>query len=528
MTRITGIRQEVSADGRVADLRQLARGSSLNLAGSLVAACLNLVLPVIITRNLVRQDAGVFFQATALFMILVTVGTVGADTGMLRSLPRTMAQGRSVEAPRYLPVALVPAVLTSLAIAAVCLALAHPIAALVTGPETTATDAFAGGLRALLPLLPIAVGYAVALAATRGLGSVKPLVFVDKIGRGLAQTAAVWFALLVTTSPTVILLAWAAPYVVAVGAIAWWLTRRIRLSTPRYPGADGAPGDYGALARDFWRFSAPNALSRIFSVALQRVDILIVGALRGPADAAVYTAATRFVILGLMFVQAIQQVMAPRISELLATDDLPRAAGLYRTATTWLTLVSWPIYLLSLAFVPLLLDVFGDGYDKGAAAATVLCLVMLVATVCGPVDSVLLMSGRSTWSLLNTGLALTVNVTLDLLLVPGLGITGAALGWAAAILVNNLLPLFQVQHFLGMHPFGSGTGAAMTVCLASFGVIPTAIRLSLGTTWWSLLLAGTLAAAAFATGAFLCRQPLELGAVSRALHRRRSDPGMGS
>lgn len=527
MTGTTGIRQEVSTDGRVADLRQLARGSSLNLAGSLVAALLNLVLPVIVTRNLVQQDAGVFFQATALFMILVTVGTVGADTGMLRSLPRAMARGRSVEAPRYLRVALAPALLSSLAIAAVCLVLAEPIAGLVTGQEATAADAFAGALRASLPLLPIAVCYAVALAASRGLGSVKPLVFVDKIGRGLAQTAAVWVVLLVTTSPTVILLAWAAPYVVAAGVIAWWLARRIRLLVPRYPGAEGAPGDYRALAQEFWRFSAPNALSRVFSVALQRVDILIVGALSGPADAAVYTAATRFVILGLMFVQAIQQVMAPRISELLGADDLSRAAGLYRTATTWLTLVSWPIYLLSIAFVPLLLDVFGEGYDEGATAATVLCLVMLVATVCGPVDSVLLMGGRSTWSLVNTGLALTVNVALDLVLVPVLGITGAALGWAAAILVNNLLPLFQVHHFLRMHPFGSGTAAAMTVCLASFGVVPAAIRLSLGTTWWSLLLAGTLATAAFAGGAFLARKPLELGAVGKALHRRPSDPAVG-
>lgn len=57
MTGTTGIRQQVSTDGRVADLRQLARGSSLNLAGSLVAALLNLVLPVIVTRNLVQQDA---------------------------------------------------------------------------------------------------------------------------------------------------------------------------------------------------------------------------------------------------------------------------------------------------------------------------------------------------------------------------------------------------------------------------------------------------------------------------------------
>ena len=125
----------------------------------------------------------------------------------------------------------------------------------------------------------------------------------------------------------------------------------------------------------------------------------------GPSDAALYAAATRLSIVGLMFVQAIQQVMAPKISELLALDDRGRAQTMYRTTTVWLTLVSWPIYLISAsATPPLLLDVFGPGYDDaGQPVVVILCLSMLVATACGPVDSVLLMGGRSVLSLTNTG-----------------------------------------------------------------------------------------------------------------------------
>ena len=51
---------------------------------------------------------------------------------------------------------------------------------------------------------------------------------------------------------------------------------------------------------------------------------------------------------------------------------------------------------------------------------------MLVATACGPVDSMLLMGGRSVLSLINTGLALATNVALDLVLVPELGVRAAA------------------------------------------------------------------------------------------------------
>ena len=104
------------SDGGGGDLRQLARGSSFNLAGSVVAAWLNLVLPVIITRSLAGEDAGLFFQATALFTILLNLGTVGADTGVLRSLPQALVLGRRTDVPRYLLLAIVPAIAFSVVI----------------------------------------------------------------------------------------------------------------------------------------------------------------------------------------------------------------------------------------------------------------------------------------------------------------------------------------------------------------------------------------------------------------------------
>ncbi len=216
-------------------------------------------------------------------------------------------------------------------------------------------------------------------------------------------------------------------------------------------------------------------------MALQRFDILVVGALRGPADAAVYAAATRFLVLGLMFVQAIQQVMTPKISECLALDDERRAEMIYRTTTVWLTLVSWPIYLMAMLYAPLLLGIFGPRLRARArprsSSCAPRCWWRLRAARSTPM---LLMGGRSMLSLFNTALALATNVGLDLLLVPEYGVTGAALGWAGGIFVNNLLPLWQVNRVSRMHPLGTGTLTAMAICLVSFGVVAGGCRLLLG------------------------------------------------
>jgi len=59
------------------------------------------------------------------------------------------------------------------------------------------------------------------------------------------------------------------------------------------------------------------------------------------------------------------------------------------------------------------------------------------------------MAGRTSWTLINSIVALVVMVGVDLLLVPPLGVPGAGIGWAVAILTNNLLPLTQLVVSMG-------------------------------------------------------------------------------
>jgi O-antigen/teichoic acid export membrane protein len=93
---------------------------------------------------------------------------------------------------------------------------------------------------------------------------------------------------------------------------------------------------------------------------------------------------------------------------------------------------------------------------------------------------VLITTGRSSWSLANGLAALVINVGLDLLLIPRFGITGAAIGWAAAIIVTNLTPLAQLAISKRLNPFGRGSFLAAGLAVLSFAVIPLALRAALG------------------------------------------------
>jgi O-antigen/teichoic acid export membrane protein len=203
----------------------------------------------------------------------------------------------------------------------------------------------------------------------------------------------------------------------------------------------------------------------------------MVAALAGLAPAAMYAVAGRFVILGQFVNQGVSQSVQPRLAERLAVDDRVAASTLYRQATAWLVLATWPMYLVVITYAPVYLGLFGPGYAGGTRIVTVLGLTMLVATACGMVDMVLTMGGRTWQNLVNVALALVTMLGVDAVLVPRHGALGAAIGLAAAVLVNNLVPLAQVRRGLGLHPFGRATLMAMALSTACFALPQLLVRL---------------------------------------------------
>ena len=94
---------------------------------------------------------------------------------------------------------------------------------------------------------------------------------------------------------------------------------------------------------------------------------------------------------------------------------------------------------------------------------------------------VLITTGRSSWSLMNGLLAVVVNVGIDVALIPRYGITGAAIGWSAAIVVTNLMPLAQIAVTERLHPAGRGTVVAAVLSAVAFAALPLTVRALAGT-----------------------------------------------
>ncbi len=480
-----------------------ARGGLGNLVGAGFAGVAGLGVTWLVARGLGPAAAGSFFAATSAFVLFSSIARLGTSTALVYWPARLRAQGRPELIAHCLRISLFPVAVLATAMAAV----------LWFG----APHWFPRTLTIFLPLAALAESL---LAATRGYRMMRPTVVLDKIVKPSAQLAGI-----ATLAATAVLAevhlpasfwttAWALPHVPVFVCAAILLWRKVSQPPLSPPDAEPRAGGGESLGGAFWRFTAPRAVASGAQTALQRVDVLLVASLAGLVPAAAYAVAGRFIVVGQLANGAISQAVQPRLAEMLSVNDRAAANRLYQMATAWLVLISWPIHLLVLVYADLYLSVFGPAYVFAVPAVRVLAAAMLVATGCGMVDIVLSMAGRTTWNLMNVLLALTVMVAIDLYAIPRLGALGAAIGLAAAVLTNNLLPLAQLGFSLRLHPFGPPTRYAMALALLSFGLVPWLTR-PLGAA--AGLLLGT---AAYVTGLRLLSSRLELALVVAA-HRRR-------
>lgn len=419
---------------RLPRLNGVAKSGLAGVAGAGAGACAQFLVVVLVTRGTGREAAGTFFTATASCLMAAGILRLDAGNGLIYFIAGSRPSGYR-RAPGYVRAALVPVVTLSLAVST---------AALVCLSDPT--------LRVLAVALPAVVCADVVVAATRGFGAMRPTLLLDGVLQPAVQLSLIAAAVLADVeSVPMLAAAWALPHLPVLLLAALWLRRRL----PRTPYPPGT-------AHDLWRHNWPRSAAAAIQAVFQRLDIVIVAMLAGPAEAAVYTAATRFKVVGQLANQGLTRAVQPRLVHALTAGDLPRARELYQSATMWLVLLTWPVWLGYAALAPWLLGLLGDGYASGVPVTFVLAATMMLATACGMADVVLTSAGHTGASLAGLAAAVAVTVALDTLLIPSCGALGAALGWAAGTAVKNLVPLWRIHHRYGLRPFGAHSLTALT------------------------------------------------------------------
>jgi len=445
----------------------LGAAAVVNLTAGAAGALLNLVIAAVVARHLGVAAAGTYFLVVAAFMITANVFELGADTGLVRFVSAARAVGRLEDVPALLRTAIRPVLIGC-------------ILCVVTTAVVVSAVGEIDGLSPWLLLTASSVAGALSMTAlflgtTRGLGDTYAYPVLLNLVLPIGRLAAIGLAVFAGWGVSGVLISWLAPIPLVLVLAAAITCRLVRRATPpRRPEPE--PGRTRELGVSFWRFSAARGVSAAVEILLEWIDVLLVGALASPAEAAVYGVVTRCLRASEVVQQAARIVAGPQISGALARGDRDHVREVYGLITAAMIWLTWPFFIVLAVFGDQVLRIFGPGFSQGATPMAVLAGAMALATAAGAVQTILLMGGRSTWQLADKTGALCLNVVLDLLLIPWWGITGAAIAWAVTIVVDTAIVLWQVQGLMGLRPSGGHLRLAIVQSLLIVAVPMLAAR----------------------------------------------------
>lgn len=207
----------------------------------------------------------------------------------------------------------------------------------------------------------------------------------------------------------------------------------------------------------FWLTeSFPLLLIAGFIILLNQTDVIMVGALAGDEEVGLYASASvtaRWVSFMLLSANA---VAAPLIASLHAEGEERALQDLVTRVARW---TFWPSVALATILIlgagPVL-DLFGDGFARARWALVILVGGQVVNAAMGPVGHLMNLTGHGKDSAVVYGTAAGVNVGLNLLLIPAMGMEGAAVATATSVILWNLWLFALVRRKVGVHSFFVG------------------------------------------------------------------------
>jgi O-antigen/teichoic acid export membrane protein len=252
-----------------------------------------------------------------------------------------------------------------------------------------------------------------------------------------------------TDAVTAMIVAVVTTWAVTIGQLVM-LDRRLKAKVP-----DG-PKQYEA--KTWFATSIPIFVVEGFYLLLTYVDILALEHFRSPDEVAVYYAGARLLAIVAFVYFAIAGATTHKFTQYHVSGDKERLASFFAETVKWTFWPSLAACAMILTFGRPLLGLFGASFERGYSVMFILAVGMLARAAVGPAERLLNMLGeRKQCAFIYAG-AFVINLVLCAILIPPIGIEGAAVSTSSALVFESIMLYLVAKRRLGFHVFIMGGG----------------------------------------------------------------------
>ncbi|MCI5066110.1 flippase [bacterium] len=187
----------------------------------------------------------------------------------------------------------------------------------------------------------------------------------------------------------------------------------------------------------------------ITQFVLAQADLLIAGFFLSPTELGIYAAVTRLAQIVTFGIYSVNVPLRPRIARMKPNERHEMQKLIY-DSTKLIAAFTLPLLLLLIFGGNALLAFFGEEYQGGYLPLVIVSIGQMMIAFQGSVGTILIMAGEATAAARVTRIAAIANVLFALLLIPPLGVLGAALASALSVSGRSYLLLREVRQRLGV------------------------------------------------------------------------------
>ncbi len=422
------------------DLHAVLTGATQVMAIRMVGAVLAYVSAILLARWLGTFQFGIYAYVWVCALILACALPLGYPSAALRFLPDYLARGKWRRLHGFLN--------QSIAVAAGVSTLGALISAgLILVFKDSIESYYVVPLLVGLICVPAIAMLNQMEATARAFGWLHAAFVPGYIVRPLLLMAIVYALVACGLQPTSVDAMWALVVgcLVASLAQAFLVLKRARAAVPAAPPVHHSR-HWAAISLSFVTIDG-------FRQVLENCDVLMIGRLLDPTSVAAYYAAVRTGGLIAFIYFAVVALAAPKFSKIHISGT---REDMQRFISGVIQLMFWPSALAVLVLAclgPYILSLFGMDFAGGYPSLIVVLLGLLVRASTGPVEYMLNMTGHHKDTMRIYGIAAAACIVLNLVLIPMLGILGAALAAYGAIAGASIALALIVRRRLGITAF---------------------------------------------------------------------------
>ncbi|NJE61785.1 flippase [Thermococcus sp. 21S7] len=459
-------------------LHRIARGTGIIFAGTIISMLLGFISRTLIARHYTVLEYGVFNLA----LTVIGIGSTIATLGITSSLPREVAFYREKEPDRV-------DTLISTALSLVAISSVLTVAAIILSrPEIadalTRTESsyllLKDALKVISLALPFTVLTGIILSVTQGFGRVRERVYFRNIIYPIIWVSAV-VALIVLNLPFSGIFQMYVLAQFSIFALLVFEVKRLGLFNLKI-SIDPS------LGKHLIAFSIPLMFTGILSFIMNWTDTLMLGYYKGSEIVGIYNAATPLARLIPLFLNSAAFLYSPMASSLYAKGKLEEMKRVYQILTKWIFMLTLPIFSVMFLFPEAVIRfIFGSKYLEATLPLQILALGFMFHTFLGLNGLNLVVLGDSRVILVSNLVTTSLNVLLNILLIPKYGIEGAATATAVSYVIGNILSSVRLYQRTRIHPFSPNYIKPLIISFLLLGII-RGLKLEVPSIWYAVLI----------------------------------------